>query len=109
MAFSGNRSELKAMWGTKAKRWGRRFQPKIPPCFPLHVPGSLLGDTVVMVTLMPNIPDTVPNPGQSGEFLFLMDRSLFRDAQVPPEEVFRGWNFPHGSCPTGEDSGVCFM
>lgn len=58
-----------------------------------------------MVTLMPNIPDMVPNPGQFGEFLFLMDRSLFQDAQVPPEEVFRGWNFPHGSCPTGEDSG----
>ncbi|KAK2518885.1 hypothetical protein Q9233_012290 [Columba guinea] len=52
-----------------------RRDPKAPP-------GSLLGDTVVMVTLMPNIPDTVPNPGQSGEFLFLMDRSLFHDAQL---------------------------
>ncbi|XP_064896048.1 von Willebrand factor A domain-containing protein 5A isoform X10 [Columba livia] len=48
---------------------------------PKASPGSLLGNTVVMVTLMPNIPDTVPNPGQFGEFLFLMDRSLFQDAQ----------------------------
>ncbi|NWX08165.1 VMA5A protein, partial [Caloenas nicobarica] len=53
-----------------------RRDPKAPP-------GSLLGDTVVMVTLIPNIPDTVPNPGQFGEFLFLMDRSLFQDAQLP--------------------------
>ncbi|XP_009695509.1 PREDICTED: von Willebrand factor A domain-containing protein 5A, partial [Cariama cristata] len=44
-------------------------------------PGSLLGDSVVMVTLKPNIPEVVPNPGQPGEFLFLMDRSLFQDAQ----------------------------
>ncbi|XP_064896041.1 von Willebrand factor A domain-containing protein 5A isoform X3 [Columba livia] len=49
---------------------------------PKASPGSLLGNTVVMVTLMPNIPDTVPNPGQFGEFLFLMDRSLFQDAQL---------------------------
>ncbi|KAM6189843.1 von Willebrand factor A domain-containing protein 5A-like isoform 1-T1 [Sarcoramphus papa] len=48
--------------------------PKAPP-------GSLLGDPVVMVTLMPNIPEVVLNPGQLGEFLFLMDRSLFQDAQ----------------------------
>ncbi|CAM9857467.1 unnamed protein product [Bubo scandiacus] len=51
-----------------------RQDPKAPP-------GSLLGDPVVMVTLMPNIPETVPNSGQLGEFLFLMDRSLFQDAQ----------------------------
>ncbi|XP_026719595.1 von Willebrand factor A domain-containing protein 5A-like isoform X2 [Athene cunicularia] len=51
-----------------------RQDPKAPP-------GSLLGDPVVMVTLMPNIPETVPSPGQLGEFLFLMDRSLFQDAQ----------------------------
>ncbi|KAM6042106.1 von Willebrand factor A domain-containing protein 5A-like [Chlamydotis macqueenii] len=43
--------------------------------------GSLLGDPVVMLTLMPDIPEVVPDPGQLGEFLFLMDRSLFRDAQ----------------------------
>ncbi|NXF62633.1 VMA5A protein, partial [Ciccaba nigrolineata] len=53
-----------------------RQDPKAPP-------GSLLGDPVVMVTLMPNIPETAPNPGQPGEFLFLMDRSLFQDAQLP--------------------------
>ncbi|XP_074705495.1 von Willebrand factor A domain-containing protein 5A-like [Strix aluco] len=51
-----------------------RQDPKAPP-------GSLLGDPVVMVTLIPNIPETAPNPGQLGEFLFLMDRSLFQDAQ----------------------------
>ncbi|XP_075027196.1 von Willebrand factor A domain-containing protein 5A-like [Calonectris borealis] len=51
-----------------------RRDPKAPP-------GSLLGDPVAMVTLMPNIPEVVPHPGQLGELLFLMDRSLFQDAQ----------------------------
>ncbi|NXW59028.1 VMA5A protein, partial [Eurystomus gularis] len=50
---------------------------------PKALPGSLLGDPVVMVTLTPDIPEVVPNPSQLGEFLFLMDRSLFQDAQVP--------------------------
>ncbi|NXW38322.1 VMA5A protein, partial [Phaetusa simplex] len=59
-----------------------RRDPKAPP-------GSLLGDPVVMVTLMPSIPEVEPSPGHLGEFLFLMDCSLFQDAQVPPEE------FPH--------------
>ncbi|NWH77207.1 VMA5A protein, partial [Piaya cayana] len=53
-----------------------RRDPKGPP-------GSLLGDPVVMVTLTPNIPEVVHNPGHLGEFLFLMDRSLFQDAQLP--------------------------
>ncbi|NXG78069.1 VMA5A protein, partial [Baryphthengus martii] len=61
-------------------------------------PGSLLGDPVVMVTLMPNIPEVVPNPGQLGEFLFLMDCSLFQDAQVSLEDVFRGSSHPF-ACP----------
>ncbi|NXK00646.1 VMA5A protein, partial [Corythaixoides concolor] len=52
-----------------------RRDPKAPP-------GSLLGDPVVMVTLRPNIPEVVANPGQLGEFLFLMDRSLFQHAQL---------------------------
>ncbi|XP_009287560.1 PREDICTED: von Willebrand factor A domain-containing protein 5A-like, partial [Aptenodytes forsteri] len=51
-----------------------RRDPKAPP-------GSLLGDPVVMVTLMPSIPEVVPNPGHLGEFLFLMNCSLFQDAQ----------------------------
>ncbi|XP_010005579.1 PREDICTED: von Willebrand factor A domain-containing protein 5A-like [Chaetura pelagica] len=51
-----------------------RRDPKAPP-------GSLLGDPVVMVTLRPYIPEVVPSPGQLGEFLFLMDRSFFHDAQ----------------------------
>ncbi|NXW51917.1 VMA5A protein, partial [Nyctiprogne leucopyga] len=50
--------------------------------YPKAPPGSLLGDPVVMVTLMPNIPEVACNPGQLGEFLFLMDRSLFQDAQL---------------------------
>ncbi|NXO47138.1 VMA5A protein, partial [Aramus guarauna] len=45
--------------------------------------GSLLGDPVVMVTLTPSIPEVVANSSQLGEFLFLMDRSLFQDAQLP--------------------------
>ncbi|NXI97532.1 VMA5A protein, partial [Psophia crepitans] len=53
-----------------------RSDPKAPP-------GSLLEDPVVMVTLTPSIPEMVPNSGQPGEFLFLMDRSLFQDAQLP--------------------------
>lgn len=59
---------------------------------------------MVMVTLMPSIPEVVPSPGQLGEFLFLMDRSLFQDAQVPLEEVFGG-DFPHRSCPAGGGRG----
>ncbi|KAM6333796.1 von Willebrand factor A domain-containing protein 5A-like [Alca torda] len=51
-----------------------RRDPKAPP-------GSLLGDPVVMVTLMPSIPEVEPSPGHLGEFLFLMDCSLFQDAQ----------------------------
>ncbi|NWQ87262.1 VMA5A protein, partial [Burhinus bistriatus] len=53
-----------------------RRDPKAPP-------GSLLGDPVVMVTLMPSIPEVEPGPGHLGEFLFLMDCSLFQDAQLP--------------------------
>ncbi|NWS18423.1 VMA5A protein, partial [Pachyramphus minor] len=53
-----------------------RRDPKAPP-------GSLLGHPVVMLTLMPNIPEVVPSRGHLGEFLFLMDCSLFQDAQVP--------------------------
>ncbi|XP_009887798.1 PREDICTED: von Willebrand factor A domain-containing protein 5A-like [Charadrius vociferus] len=51
-----------------------RRDPKAPP-------GSLLGDPVVMVTLMPSIPEVESNPCHPGEFLFLMDCSLFKDAQ----------------------------
>ncbi|XP_074018656.1 von Willebrand factor A domain-containing protein 5A-like [Numenius arquata] len=51
-----------------------RRDPKAPP-------GSLLGDPVVMVTLMPSIPEVEPNLGHLGEFIFLMDCSLFHDAQ----------------------------
>ncbi|XP_068517186.1 von Willebrand factor A domain-containing protein 5A-like [Anas acuta] len=48
---------------------------------PKAAPGSLLGDPVVMVTLKPSIPEVVPSTGQLGEFLFLIDCSLFQDAQ----------------------------
>uniref|UniRef100_A0A8C3KIA7 VIT domain-containing protein n=1 Tax=Calidris pygmaea TaxID=425635 RepID=A0A8C3KIA7_9CHAR len=51
-----------------------RRDPKAPP-------GSLLGDPVVMVTLMPSIPEVEPNLDHLGEFIFLMDCSLFHDAQ----------------------------
>ncbi|NXC47615.1 VMA5A protein, partial [Penelope pileata] len=68
---------------------------------PKAAPGSLLGDPLLMVTLKPSIPEVVPNPGHLGEFLFLMDCSLFRDAQVPPEEVF-SVDFPYYLCPGGE-------
>ncbi|NWI50248.1 VMA5A protein, partial [Calyptomena viridis] len=60
-------------------------------------PGSLLGDPVVMLTVKPNIPEVVPGAGHFGEFLFLMDCSLFQDAQVPLE-VFRGSAHP-SICP----------
>ncbi|NXK20641.1 VMA5A protein, partial [Arenaria interpres] len=66
-----------------------RRDPKAPP-------GSLLGDPVVMVTLMPSIPEVEPNLDHLGEFIFLMDCSLFHDAQVPPEEVFWGGIFHTG-------------
>ncbi|NXI62295.1 VMA5A protein, partial [Anseranas semipalmata] len=64
---------------------------------PKAAPGSLLGDSVVMVTLKPSIPEVVPNPDQVGEFLFLVDRSLYQDAQVSPEKTF-SVDFPQYSC-----------
>ncbi|XP_021231613.1 von Willebrand factor A domain-containing protein 5A-like isoform X2 [Numida meleagris] len=48
---------------------------------PKAAPGSLLGDPVVMVTLKPSIPEVMPSSGHLGEFLFLMDCSLYQDAQ----------------------------
>ncbi|XP_031455854.1 von Willebrand factor A domain-containing protein 5A-like [Phasianus colchicus] len=48
---------------------------------PKAAPGSLLGDPVVMVTLKPSIPEVMPSPGHLGEFIFVMDCSLYQDAQ----------------------------
>jgi len=50
-----------------------------------------------MVTLKPSIPEVVPGPGHLGEFLFLMDCSLYQDAQVPSEDVITK-DFPYFSC-----------
>ncbi|KAM7150674.1 von Willebrand factor A domain-containing protein 5A-like isoform 4-T4 [Macrochelys suwanniensis] len=38
-------------------------------------PGSLMGDSVVMVTLLPSLPEAVPGQSAAGEFIFLLDRS----------------------------------
>lgn len=57
-----------------------------------------------MVTLKPSIPEVVPSTGQLGEFLFLIDCSLFQDAQVPSEEVF-SVDFSQSFCSGGGDRG----
>uniref|UniRef100_A0A8D0L9T1 VWFA domain-containing protein n=1 Tax=Sphenodon punctatus TaxID=8508 RepID=A0A8D0L9T1_SPHPU len=38
-------------------------------------PGSFMGDPVVLLTLYPSFPTTALGPGNTGEFLFLVDRS----------------------------------
>ncbi|KAM7150678.1 von Willebrand factor A domain-containing protein 5A-like isoform 1-T1 [Macrochelys suwanniensis] len=38
-------------------------------------PGSLMGDSAVMVTLLPSLPEAVPGQSAAGEFIFLLDRS----------------------------------
>ncbi|KAG6921097.1 von Willebrand factor A domain containing 5A, partial [Chelydra serpentina] len=38
-------------------------------------PGSLMGDSAVMVTLLPSLPEAVPGQSSAGEFIFLLDRS----------------------------------
>ncbi|CAM9814596.1 unnamed protein product [Bubo scandiacus] len=43
--------------------------------------GSLLGDPMVLVTLAPSIPETVPGQRQSGEFIFLLDTTFLEHAQ----------------------------
>ncbi|XP_074705886.1 von Willebrand factor A domain-containing protein 5A-like isoform X1 [Strix aluco] len=48
---------------------------------PTAPPGSLLGDPMVLVTLSPSIPETVPGQRQSGEFIFLLDTTFLEHAQ----------------------------
>ena len=38
---------------------------------------------MVLVTLAPSIPETVPGQRQSGEFIFLLDTTFLEHAQVP--------------------------
>lgn len=40
-----------------------------------HHVGTLMGDPVAMVTLLPNIPEAALGQSQAGEFIFLLDRS----------------------------------
>ncbi|NXY75764.1 VMA5A protein, partial [Glareola pratincola] len=48
-------------------------------------PGSLLGDPMVLVMLAPSIPEAVPGQRQSGEFIFLLNTTFLKHAQVPPQ------------------------
>ncbi|KAJ7428305.1 von Willebrand factor A domain-containing protein 5A-like protein [Willisornis vidua] len=48
---------------------------------PGALPGSLLGDPMVLVTLAPSIPEAVPGQHQSGEFIFLLDTTFLEHAQ----------------------------
>ncbi|NXE29126.1 VMA5A protein, partial [Ardeotis kori] len=55
-------------------------------------PGSLLGDPMVLVTLVPSIPEAVPGQRQSGEWIFLLDTTFLEHAQVPLQSRDRdGW------------------
>ncbi|NWI50250.1 VMA5A protein, partial [Calyptomena viridis] len=44
-------------------------------------PGSLLGESMVLVTLAPSIPEAVPGKRQSGELIFLLDTTFLEHAQ----------------------------
>lgn len=48
-------------------------------------PGSLLGDSLVLVTLAPNIHDAKPGQCKSGEFIFVLDSTSLEHAQVPSQ------------------------
>ncbi|XP_052640857.1 von Willebrand factor A domain-containing protein 5A-like isoform X3 [Harpia harpyja] len=45
-------------------------------------PGSLLGDPMVLVMLAPSIPEAVPGQRLSGEFIFLLDTTFLKHAQL---------------------------
>ncbi|NXA16444.1 VMA5A protein, partial [Sapayoa aenigma] len=57
-------------------------------------PGSLLGESMVLVTLAPSIPEAVPGQRQSGEFIFLLDTTFLEHAQVPPQSMDQGIHNP---------------
>lgn len=63
----------------------RRGVPNWPSPHPIHPPGSLLADPIVVVTLALSIPEAVPGQHQSGEFNFLLDTTFLEHAQVPPQ------------------------
>uniref|UniRef100_A0A803XL12 VIT domain-containing protein n=1 Tax=Meleagris gallopavo TaxID=9103 RepID=A0A803XL12_MELGA len=50
---------------------------------PAATAGSLFGDSLVLVTLAPNIPDAKPGLCQSGEFIFVLDSSSLEHTQDP--------------------------
>ncbi|NXM76568.1 VMA5A protein, partial [Serilophus lunatus] len=50
-------------------------------------PGSLLSESMVLVTLAPSIPEVVPGQHQPGEFIFLLDTTFLEHAQVPPQST----------------------
>ncbi|XP_021238582.1 von Willebrand factor A domain-containing protein 5A-like isoform X3 [Numida meleagris] len=51
---------------------------------PAATSGSLFGDSLLLVTLAPSIPDAKPGQRQSGEFIFLLDSTLLEHAQYCP-------------------------
>uniref|UniRef100_A0A8C9FZ71 VIT domain-containing protein n=1 Tax=Pavo cristatus TaxID=9049 RepID=A0A8C9FZ71_PAVCR len=50
---------------------------------PAATAGSLFGDSLVLVTLAPSIPDAKPGQCQSGEFIFVLDSTSLEHAQDP--------------------------
>lgn len=50
---------------------------------PVATAGSLLGDSLVLVTLAPNIHDAKPGQCKSGEFIFVLDSTSLEHAQDP--------------------------
>ncbi|XP_031464727.1 von Willebrand factor A domain-containing protein 5A-like [Phasianus colchicus] len=50
---------------------------------PAATAGSLFGDSLVLVTLAPNIPDAKPGQDQSGEFIFVLDSTSLEHTQDP--------------------------
>ncbi|NWS18422.1 VMA5A protein, partial [Pachyramphus minor] len=66
---------------------------------PEALPGSLLADPMVLVTLAPSIPEAVPGQHQSGEFIFLLDTTFLEHAQVPLQSRDQGIHTPHKCIP----------
>ncbi|XP_059587408.1 von Willebrand factor A domain-containing protein 5A-like isoform X2 [Alligator mississippiensis] len=57
--------------------YARAHKPSamLEPRMPSAQAGTLMGDPVAMVTLLPNIPEAALGQSQAGEFIFLLDRS----------------------------------
>lgn len=65
-----------------------KIRKVIPNWASLHSvspPGSLFGNSLVLVTLAPRIPDAKPGQYKSGEFIFVLDNTILEHTKVPSQ------------------------